>query len=184
MLAGEVTGVDAIERTPDDKGAGRGILLRWTVAAGGLGLLIGALLGWGAGQRLPVDIASSTATPTSANPGLPLEGTEILPVFDRMPPAAESTQVAHVDEAIAPASVRRLTSRVDGPTAYLARTTDGEDVCLVLLMPDGTPRSECTVDGRLPADGLSILYGAEGHGLAAARLSPTGAVSFGLIAAF
>ena len=168
-----------------DEGAGRGRLLRWTVAAGGLGLLIGALLGWGAGQRLPVDFASPTATPTtSTDPGPPLEDTDILAVFDRLPPAAESTQVAAVDDAIDPASVRLLATRVDGPAAYLARTTDGDDVCLVLLMPDGTPRNECTVDGRLPADGLSILYGAEGYGLSAARLSPTGTVSLGLIAAF
>ena len=179
-------GPASAERTPDDEGVrGRGRLLRWTVAAGGLGLLLGALLGWGAGQRLPVDFASSTATPTtSTDPGPPLEDTDILAVFDRLPPAAESTQVAAVDDVIDPASVRLLATRVDGPAAYLARTTDGEDVCLVLLMPDGTPRIECTVDGRLPGDGLSILYGAEGYGLSAARLSPTGTVSLGLIAAF
>ena len=178
-------GPASAERTPNDGGTGRRKLLRWTFTAGALGLLLGAILGWGAGERLPADFASSTATPTtSADPGPPLEDTDILDVFDRLPPAAESTQVAAVDDAIDPASVRLLATRVDGPAAYLARTTDGEDVCLVLLMPDGTPRSECTVDGRLPADGLSILYGAEGYGLSAARLSPTGTVSLGLIAAF
>ena len=173
------------QRTPNDEAAGRRRLVRWTIAAGGLGLLLGAILGWGAGERLPTDFASSTATPTpAAAPGQPLEDTEILAVFDRLPPPAESTQVAAVDDAIDPASVRLLASRVDGPAAYLARTTDGDDVCLVLLMPDGPPRNECTIDGRLPADGLSILYGAEGYGLSAARLSPTGTVSLGLIAAF
>jgi hypothetical protein len=171
--------------TPNDDGPGRRRLVRWTVASGAFGLLIGAVLGLGAGQRLAVDSASSTATPSaSAEPGAVLEETEILRVFDRLPPAAESTQVAAVDDVIDPASVRLLATRVDGPAAYLARTTDGEDVCLVLLMPDGTPRKECTVDGRLPADGLSILYGAEGYGLSAARLSHTGMVSLGLIAAF
>jgi hypothetical protein len=178
-------GAASAERAPNDESAGRGRLVRWTVAAGGLGILLGAILGWGAGQRLPVESASSTATPTApAGPGPPLDDTEILEVFNRLPPAVESTQVAAVDDAIDPASVRLLATRVDGPAAYLARTTDGEDVCLVLLMPDGTPRKECTVDGRLPADGLSILYGAEGYGLSAARLSHTGMVSLGLIAAF
>lgn len=177
------TGRSSAERTPDGDRTGRGRLVRWTIAAGALGLLLGAALGWGAG-RLPGGGAASTAPAASSEPGPPLEETEILEVFDRLPPAPESTQVAAVDDAIDPASVRLLATRVDGPAAYLTRTTDGEDVCLVLLMPDGTPRTECTMDGRLPPDGLSILYGAEGYGLSAARLSPTGTVSLGLIAAF
>ncbi|RZS63542.1 hypothetical protein EV187_3448 [Agromyces ramosus] len=177
------TGSSSAERTLNGDRTGRGRLVRWTIAAGALGLLLGAVLGWGAG-RLPGDGAASTTPVASAEPGPPLEETEILEVFDRLPPAAESTQVAAVDDAIDPASVRLLATRVDGPAAYLTRTADGEDVCLVLLMPDGTPRTECTVDGRLPPDGLSILYGAEGYGLSAARLSPTGTVSLGLIAAF
>ena len=120
----------------------------------------------------------------SADPGTPLEDTALLQLFDRLPLADESTRVAAVDDVIDPASVRLLATRVDGPAAYLARTADDENVCLVLLMPDRPPRSECTVDGRLPADGLSILYGAEGYGLAAAQLDPTGSVSLGLVVSF
>ena len=164
----------------------RGSPLRWTLAAGGVGLLVGAALGWGLGQRMPADSAfPATAQPSeSADLGAPLEGTDLLRLFDRLPPAAESTQVASVDDVIDPTSVRLLATRVDGPAAYLARTTDGENVCLVLLLPAGPSRSECTVDGRLPADGLRILYGAEGYGLSAAQLDPTGTVSLGLVVTF
>jgi len=179
-------GPASAERAMYDEAPGRGRLVRWTLAAGGVGLLLGAILGWGAGQRVPADSAfPSTAAPTtSADPGTPLGDTDLLALFDRLPLAAESTRVASVDDAIDPASVRLLATRVDGPAAYLARTADGENVCLVLLLPAGPSRSECTVDGRLPADGLSILYGAQGYGLAAARLDPTGTVSLGLIVAF
>ena len=108
-------------------------------------------------------------------------GVPLLAVFDRLPLAAEAARVAGVVDAIDPASVRLLATRVEGPAAYLARTVDGRDVCLVLLLPAGSPRSDCTVDGRLPVDGLSILYGAQGYGLAAARVAPTGTVTLGLI---
>jgi len=166
--------------------SGRGRLLRWTISAGGVGLLLGAALGWGAGQRILADSAfPSSATPSeSEDPGTPLEDTALLSLFDRLPPADESTRVASVDDAIDPASVRLLATRVDGPAAYLARTADGENVCLVLLLPASPSRSECTVDGRLPADGLSILYGAEGYGISAAQLDPTGTVSLGLVVTF
>lgn len=164
----------------------RGRLVRSTVAAGGVGLLLGAVLGWGAAQRTPADSASSSANAPSeaAEPGTPLEDTGLLPLFDRLPPADDSERVSSVDDAIDPASVRLLATRVDGPAAYLARTADGENVCLVLLLPAAPSRSECTVDGRLPADGLSILYGAQGYGLAEALLDPTGTVSLGLVITF
>ncbi|HWM17452.1 MAG TPA: hypothetical protein VNP97_12780 [Microbacterium sp.] len=157
--------------------------LRWALVAGALGLVVGGVLGWGVGQRMPTEFASpSAAAPSeSGEPGTPLEETGLLRVFDRLPLAAESGRVASVDEMIDPESVRLLATRVDGPAAHLARTSDGENVCLVLLMPVGPARIECTVDGRLPADGLKILYGAEGYGLAAAELDQSGTVSLGLV---
>jgi hypothetical protein len=161
-------------------------LARWTVAAGMVGLLLGGALGWAAGQRVPADPASSTVgTSPPTEPPTPLEETGLLELFDRLPPAEEeSTRVAAADEAIDPASVRLLATRVDGPAAYLARMEDGENVCFVLMLPAGPPRSECTVDGLLPADGLSILYGAVGYGLSAAELDPSGTVSLGLTVTF
>lgn len=168
---------------PAPSASGRGRPLRWTVAAGAVGLLLGAALGWTAGQRIPVDSALPSSAPPSesVDPGTPLEDTALLELFDRLPPADESARVASVTDAIDPASVRLLATRVEGPAAYLARTADGDNVCLVLLLPDAPSRSECTVDGRLPADGLSILYGAEGYGLSAAQLDPSGIVSLGLV---
>lgn len=173
------------ERTLNDDAARSGRLLRWTAAAGGIGLLLGGVIGWAGGQRVALDAAGPTvrSSPTE-EPATPLEDTDLLPLFDRLPPADESERVASVDETIDPASVRLLATRVDGPAAFLARTVDGEDVCLVLLLPAGPSRMECTVDGLLPADGLSILYGAQGYGLAAARLATTGTVSLGLIVTF
>ncbi|MBT2517845.1 hypothetical protein J7E29_10400 [Streptomyces sp. ISL-90] len=184
--AGEEMDSAAAERAAndDDAASWRGRLVRWTAAAGGIGLLFGAALGWVAGQRVPVDSAATVSATPSEEPGTPLEDSDLLPLFDRLPLADESARVASVDEVIDPASVRLLATRVDGPAAYLARTADGENVCLVLVLPAGPSRIECTVDGLLPADGLSILYGAQGYGLAAARLATTGTVSLGLIVTF
>ena len=76
-------------------------------------------------------------------------------------------------------SVRLLAARTDGPSAYLVRTVDGMDVCLVLVLPTG--RSVAHARRRdLPADGLAIEYGARGYGLAVARLSSAGTVALGL----
>jgi hypothetical protein len=179
-------GAPPIEHAPSERTSTRRSILRWSAAAGGMGLLLGAALGWGVGQRVAVDSAArAPATQAeSAGPGTPLEETGLLDVFDRLPPVAESTSFPDVVDPIEPESVRLLATRVDGPAAYLARTIDGGDVCLVLLLPSRTPRSECTVGGRLPSDGLTILYGAVGYGLAAARLGPTGVVSLGPTADF
>ena len=161
--------------------AGGSRLIRWSAAAGLAGLLLGATLGWVAGRGIPTESAGPTPTAPldPADPGTPLEDTELLAVFDRLPPAAASEQVARLVDVIDSESVRLLASRVDGPAAYLARTVDGENVCLVLVLPDAPTRSECTVDGHLPAGGLSILYGAQAYGLSAALLDPTGTVSLG-----
>jgi hypothetical protein len=176
----------SFEGAPEDDAPGRARLVRWAVAAGGIGLVLGAAVGWGAGQGVPMNPASiSTIGPSSSGePGTPLEDTDLLPLFDRLPLAAESTRAAGVDDTIDPASVRLLASRTDGPAAYLARTIDGDDVCLVLLLPAGPSRSACTAGGRLPAEGLSIQYDAQGYGIAVARLARTGTVALGLIVAF
>ncbi|KRC61511.1 hypothetical protein ASE14_11685 [Agromyces sp. Root81] len=165
--------------------AGRRRLIRWTVAAAAAGIALGGLLGWIVASVLAESEAPSAGPPAAtADPGLPLEDTELLAMFDRLPPAAESARVAAVEDAIDPESVRLLATRVDGPTAFLARTAEGGDVCLVILLPNGTARSECTVEGRLPSDGLTISYGAYGYGLAAAQLDPTGSVSLGLVISY
>lgn len=164
---------------------GRRRLIRWTVAAAAAGLLLGGVIGWiAASPRAESGTPAAGPPPVPADPGIRLEDTELLAVFDRLPLAAESARVAAFEDAIDPASVRLLAARVDGPTAFLARTADADDVCLVILLPDGTARSECTVEGRLPAAGLKITYGAYGYGLAAAQLDPSGTVSLGLVISF
>lgn len=167
--------------SPSPRVPGRSRLVRWAAAAGGAGLLLGAVVGWVAGRGIPTDSAVHipTSPVESGDPGTPLEDTDLLAVFDRLPPAAASAQVARVVDVVDPASIRLLATRVDGPAAYLARTVDGADVCLVLVMPDAPTRSKCTVGGHLPAGGLSILYGAQAYGLSAALLDPTGTVSLG-----
>jgi hypothetical protein len=179
------SGQVAAELGPVDEPPGRARLIRWTVVAGGICLLLGGFIGWAAGQRVPPEFASSSAAPSSSDgAGMSLESTALLPLFDRLPLAAESTRVAGVDDVIDPASVRLLATRTDGPAAFLTRTVDGENVCLVLMLPAGPSRSVCTVDGRFPVDGLSIQYNAPGYGLAVARLASTGTVAIGLIVTF
>jgi hypothetical protein len=162
--------------------ANRRRVVRWAAIAGAAGIAVGAALGWTAGQRVP---ERSTSSPTlyaewSPPPGMPLGDTTLLPLFDRLPLADEAPRVAGLDDDVDESSVRLLAARTDGPSAYLARTVDGLDVCLVLVMPDGPFRRACTADGIFPLDGLAVEYGASGYGLAVARLSSAGTVALGL----
>ena len=169
---------------PGGDTATRRRVMRWAAVAGVAGIALGAALGWSAGQRVP-ERSTSSATlyaEFSPAPGMMLVDTALLPLFDRLPLADEAARVAGVDDDIDESSVRLLARRTDGPAAYLARTVDGIDVCLVLLMPSGPFRRACTTDGVFPLDGLAIEYGAEGYGLAVARLSSAGTVALGLVA--
>ena len=159
-------------------------VVRWAAIAGVVGIAVGAAVGWAAGQRVPERSTSSSTlyAEWSPGPGMMLVDTALLPLFDRLPLADEAARVAGVDDDIDESSVRLLARRTDGPAAYLARTVDGIDVCLVLLMPSGPFRRACTTDGVFPLDGLAIEYGAEGYGLAVARLSSAGTVALGLVA--
>jgi hypothetical protein len=169
---------------PRDDTATRRRVVRWAAVAGVVGIALGAALGWAAGQRVPERSTSSSTlyAEWSPGPGMMLVDTALLPLFDRLPLADEAARVAGVDDDIDESSVRLLARRTDGPAAYLARTVDGIDVCLVLLMPSGPFRRACTTDGVFPLDGLAIEYGAEGYGLAVARLSSAGTVALGLVA--
>ena len=187
QAAGPEGPADAPHGRADIPALDRRNLVRWTSAAGGAGLLLGALLGWGAGQRMApgsdIPSAGSPSAEGSADAVVPLGDTDLFTLIEQLPPAAESARVAIVDETIDPASVRLLASRLGGPAAYVARTIDGENVCLVLLLPTDAARSECTEDGRLPADGLRVLYGAQEYRPAVGRLDSTGVVSLDLIVA-
>jgi hypothetical protein len=172
--------------TLDGAATERRTLVRFTVVAGAVGLLLGAAIGWGMSQRAPAgSIVPPVAEPApSATSGTLLDRTDLLPLFDRLPLAAESARVADVDATIDPASVRLLATRSDGPSAYLTRTIAGDDVCLVLMLPAGPSSLACTIDGIVPPDGLRIQYYARGYGLAVARLVPSGTVTLGLMVTF
>ena len=161
----------------------------WTAIAGVAGLLVGAALGV-AGSRLApaesevttADIAPTGPRPGSGEPGTPLQASGLLLLFDRLPPVEETGEVElAAAEDLDPASVRLLASRADGPTAYLARTSDGTDVCLVLLLPQtDAPRGRCTTGGMMPVQGLRISHAAPSLGFVVAILNPSGTITLGL----
>ncbi len=171
-------------------------LARWALVAALLGVVVGGAIGWGVGQRVPAETTStSTSTSTStgaagadgaapAVEGMPLESTDLLPLMGRLPTADEAARVARLDPPMDPESVGLLATRADGPTAFIARTVDGVDLCLVVLMPSGPSRSACTVVGRFPIRGLRIEYYADGYGLVAAHLDDSGAVELNLSVPF
>lgn len=143
------------------------------------------------GSEAPADPAAETVgiAPTgpafgSGEPGTQLEDTDLLQLFDRLPPVDDPSRVEQAVQDIDPRSVRLLATRADGPAAYLARTLDGTDVCLVLLLPAGPSPSTCTATGLLPAEGLRIRYDADGYGFAVANLNGSGTVTLGLIVGF
>jgi hypothetical protein len=173
-------------------------MLRWALVAASVGVVLGGAIGWGIGQGIAVETTStSTSTGTSGSTGssgaegtaptvegMPLESTDLLPLMGRLPTADEAARVARLDPPMDPESVGLLATRADGPTAFLARTADGGDLCLVVLMPSGPSRSACTVVGRFPIGGLRIEYYADGYGLVAAHLDDSGAVELNLSVPF
>lgn len=173
-------------------------MLRWALVAASIGVVVGGAIGWGIGQRVPAE-TTSTSTSTGASgwtgasgaegtaptvEGMPLESTDLLPLMGRLPTADEAARVARLDPPMDPESVGLLATRADGPTAFLARTVDGGDLCLVVLMPSGPSRSACTMVGRFPVGGLRIEYYADGYGLVTAHLDDSGAVELNLSVPF
>lgn len=160
---------------------------RWAVIAGVAGLLVGVALGTAIGrvtpagsEITPADIAPTGPAFGSGEPGTPIGDTGLPHLFDRLPPVADAGPVQRAAEGIDPASVRLVATRSDGPAAYVARTSDGDDVCLVVLLPDGPSESRCTVSGLMPAGGLRIHFAAVTHGFVLAILNSPGTVTLGL----
>ncbi|MDQ2662048.1 MAG: hypothetical protein M3Y52_09260 [Actinomycetota bacterium] len=176
------------------------VILQSALVAASIGAVVGGAIGWGIGQRVlgeSTSTSSSTSTAASGDSrssgaggtapvvdGMPIESTDLLPLMGRLPTADEAARVARLDPPMDPESVGLLASRTDGPTAFLARTVDGGDLCLVVLMPSGPSRSACTVVGRFPVGGLRIEYYADGYGLVAAHLDDSGAVELNLSVPF
>ena len=181
--------------TPAARHDVRSRTLRQAVAVGIvallLGVAVGVVVGVAVGRQAPTEPGAETVgvAPTSpafgsGEPGTALEDTDLPQLFDRLPPVADPSRVEQAVQDIDPGSVRLLATRTDGPAAYLARTLDGSDVCLVLLLPAGPSPSACTASGLLPAEGLRIRYDADGYGFAVANLNGSGTVTLGLIVGF
>ena len=65
-----------------------------------------------------------------------------------------------------PSSVKQrlLVTRSDGVRLVAARTADGGNACLVIVLPVGRPGVACTELGRFPADGLRAEVAARAVG--------------------
>ena len=151
------------------------------------GLLVGAAVGVAMSRVAPADSDPATAdvAPTapafgSGEPGTPVDETLLPPLFERLPPVADTGPLDQALGGIDPASVRLLATRADGPAAYLARTSEGSDVCLILLVVShGPAQSTCTAGGLMPAGGLRIRYASPTEGFVAATLNAAGTITLG-----
>ena len=160
---------------------------RGPVLLGIAGLLVGAAVGIAISRVPPADPdgATADAAPTapafgSGEPGTPIDDTLLPPLFERLPTVADTGPVEQALEGVDPASVRLLATRADGPAAYLARTPEGADVCLILLVVShGPAQSICTTGGVMPAGGLRIRYASPTEGFVSAILNAAGTVTLG-----
>ncbi|MFE5670187.1 hypothetical protein ACFQ58_01130 [Agromyces sp. NPDC056523] len=180
--------VDSTGAEPHGEGEPKSRGRRWIAIAGVAGLLVGAVAGAALGRAVPAEpgLASSDTAPTapafgSGEPGIPLDETDLPELFDRLPPVADVSQLDQVTSSIDVSSLRLIAARADGPAGYLARTPDGNDVCLILLVaPDGWAEARCTTSGRLPAGGLRIQVAHPIAGFAVAILTRGGTLTLGL----
>jgi hypothetical protein len=160
---------------------------RGAVLLGIAGLLVGAAAGIAISRGVPADtdLASADVAPNapafgSGEPGTPIGETLLPPLFERLPTVADTGPLEQALGGIDPASVRPLATRADGPAAYLARTSEGTDVCLILLVVSSGPaQSTCTTGGLMPAGGLHIRYASPTEGFVAAILNAAGTITLG-----
>lgn len=184
--------VAASEPSPDPPGSDpvatgeRVRTVRGAVLLGVAGLLVGAAVGIaisrGAAGSDPAadDVAPTAPAFGSGEPGTPIGETLLPPLFERLPAVADTAGLDHALGGVDPASVRLLATRADGPAAYLARTAEGTDVCLVLLVVSSGPaQSTCTTNGVMPAGGLRIRYASPTEGFVAAILNAAGSITLG-----
>lgn len=199
--ASEAPDADATtsEPSPDPHGPGPGVEVvlrarppRGSVLLGLAGLVVGAAIGaavgTAVGRSVPpesgpesADVAPTGPAFGSGEPGTPLGGTLLPVLFERLPPVADTAPLDQALGGIDPASVHLLATRADGPAAYLARTSEGTDVCLVLLVAsEGPAQGTCTAGGLMPAGGLRIRYASPTEGFVVAILNSAGTITLGL----
>jgi hypothetical protein len=156
------------------------------VLLGVAGLVAGAVVGiaisrgTAGSDAVPDDVAPTAPAFGSGEPGTPIDETLLPPLFERLPSVADTAPLEQALGGIDPASVRLLATRADGPAAYVARTSDGTDVCLVLLVvTSGPAQSTCTAGGLMPAGGLRIRYASTTEGFVVAILNAAGTITVG-----
>lgn len=133
-------------------------VVRVAAVAAVAALLIGAASGW---------VLGSAADPSVGAGGeAPIEWTQAWQVFDRR--QDDGDLVRHPppdpDVALDDSSRRLLVTRSDGVRLVAARTADGANACLILVVPVGRPGITCTELGRFPADGLRAEVSARALG--------------------
>jgi hypothetical protein len=135
-------------------------IIRIAIVSAVAALLVGAATGWALG--------SASDPSMGAGDDAPIEWTRAWQVFDRRqgdgdlvrhpPPDAE------VEVELDDSSRRLLVTRSDGVRLVAARTADGGNACLILVLPVGRPGIACTEYGRFPADGLRAEVSARAVG--------------------
>lgn len=142
----------------DTAAAQRGRTLRVAAVAAVAALLIGAASGWVLGNAADSSVGAGGEAP--------VEWTQAWQVFDRR--QDDGDLVRHPppdpDVQLDDASRRLLVTRSDGVRLVAARTADGADACLILVLPVGRPGITCTQMGRFPADGLRAEVSARAVG--------------------
>lgn len=133
-------------------------VVRVAAVAAVAALLIGAVSGW---------VLGSAADPSVGAGGeAPVEWTQAWQVFDRR--QDDGDLVRHPppdpDVELDDSSRRLLVTRSDGVRLVAARTADGADACLILVLPVGRPGITCTELGRFPAEGLRAEVSARAIG--------------------
>jgi hypothetical protein len=123
-------------------------IIRIAVVSAVAALLVGAATGWALG--------SASDPSMGAGDDAPIEWTRAWQVFDRRPGDGDLVRHPPPDAEVEldDSSRRLLVTRSDGLRLVAARTADGGNACLILVLPVGRPGIACTEFGRFPAGGL------------------------------
>lgn len=166
---------------------------RWAIAAGAAALLVGVVVGWQVGTRVPASAPETTdqalggAMSISVGPGevvsVPVTGSVAYATFDRPASATDTLPVGIPDDWVDPASVRLLATTPDGLAVFGAKAVPGgfsgssgpDDVCLVIVK-GGRTGGTCTRQGVFADGEIWTEFYREGDGLVRAEWHADGAV--------
>lgn len=151
---------------------------RWAIAAAAATLLIGVAVGWQAGAWVTVGDQAPAVPSTSRGHGaslIPLADTAAMTLFDTEATSVDVPPDAYPRDSIAPTEYRRLLTRSDGVSLYVARLHGDAAVCAVVSLPGEFTASRCTHDGMFPRAGLWVEVFVGGDlGLIRGAIQPSG----------